>query len=85
MNDMTSDQEKVLAYLNSIFAADPAAIHALMANRVPCTYNAGTLGLLNGLLTSLGIEKVAMHFDDSEIKEGGFGKFTGFVKYEGSK
>lgn len=26
----------VLAVLNSAFAADPAAIHALVANRVPC-------------------------------------------------
>lgn len=95
------DQDKVLEYLNSIFLADPQAVHALMANRVPCTnnalydhphivvgrnnvipgYNIGALGMLNGLLTTLGLERVAMKFDDSDIPNG-FGKFVGFVKYE---
>jgi hypothetical protein len=32
-----NDIEKVLAVLNSAFQADPHAIHALMANRVPCS------------------------------------------------
>jgi hypothetical protein len=31
-----SDIQKAIEVLNSAFAADPAAVHALICNRVPC-------------------------------------------------
>lgn len=88
--------EQVIEYLNSIYKADPSAIHWLLINRVPCTndnllnhphfivgnncaaegtHTAGVLGMINGMLTSLGLEKVALSFDDTTHKCLGFVKF----------
>jgi len=85
--------EQVVEYLNSIYKADPNAIHSLMCNRVPCTNDnllnhphfvvsnsiaaegtnlAGVLGMINGMLTSLKLEKVALSFDDETHKCLGF-------------
>lgn len=38
----------------------------------------GTLGLINGILSSLGVQKVAMEWDDSVAPY----KFIGFVAYK---
>ena len=82
----------VVDYLNSIYKADPAAVHALVCNRVPCNRNItehphavvesikvlpgdtdaiGILGVINGLLTSNGLPRVATEWSNDN-------KFVGF-------
>lgn len=91
--------DSFIEVLNSAFAADQNAIHALCVNRVPCNkdlaehefvevmespvlngqcFQVGTIGLLNGLLVSAGLDKIAMRFiepDSSGVK-----KIIGFCR-----
>jgi len=72
----------VIDYLNSVHAADPAAVHSLLCNYVPTTLAMeehphaviitlgatgtraiGMLGVLNGLLTSLELPRVAAKWE----------------------
>ena len=76
--------EKVVAYLNRLFGADPVAIHALMCSPVPANkalaedpdcvvtnppvlpegcYHLSLLGLVNGLMSTLGMPYVNLEFD----------------------
>lgn len=91
--------ESFVEILNSAFAADQNAIHALCVNRVPCNtelaehefvevmesptlkgrcFQVGVVGLLNGLLVSAGLGKIAMRF--SEADSSGVKKIIGFCK-----
>lgn len=93
--------QAVLGCLNSALKADPAAIHALVCNRVPCnqklvdhphvvvglsqatgTHDVGAIGLLNGVLTSVGLDRIAQNWEETAEKwPDGKPKlrFTGFV------
>jgi hypothetical protein len=95
---MTPSERSHLAIsaLNEAFKRDPAAMHALLCNRVPCNdqlvddphiiveknpvtdgYTVGAMGLINGILTSLGLSVVAAKFSDDDDP-----KLLGFVTYD---
>jgi hypothetical protein len=96
--------QKVIDYLNSAFAADPDAMHAMIAmNRVPCNqamadhpdvvvgknfitggWTVGTLGLINGALTSMGLPRVAIKWSDTKDENGRY-QFLGFCEYNPEK
>lgn len=102
--EKTELAKKVVAYLNSIYKADPGAVSALIFNHVPCNeklsdhphavcaepsmighlgefFEIRTLGMINGLLTSLGIPKIAAATDWVDQAKDKI-RLTGFCLYK---
>jgi hypothetical protein len=104
---MTADEisQAALEYMQSVFAADPAAAHALVCNRVPTNEamidhpfavcesapighdetNAppmlGMLGVVNGLLASLGVPSDGLVAAKFDYPPGRRPVFVGFKPY----
>lgn len=101
MNDEQKQKmtDAAIRCLNNAYKRDPNAIHALVANRVPCNkgladdpvvqvsstpvenggYNVGMLGVINGILASMGLPLLAGQWDTPPGREGPV--FVGFCRY----
>ena len=97
LNRTDVEDNPAVRALNRAFRADPAAIHALLCNRVPCNvaladdpavvveanpvldcgWTVSALGLINGVLTELGLPVVASRWGD-EVNADGHRALLGF-------
>lgn len=52
-------------------------------NRITDGWNVGTLGVINGVLTSMGLNRIAIKWSDEKDADGMY-KFLGFCEYNPS-
>jgi len=93
--------EKVLDVLNTAYEADPAAIHCLCSNSIPCNeallnhpvvpvmgyggISVDALGLVNGIIFALTGSMVKLKWAENPEKPNGAKKLVGFEEVDSSK